>query len=141
MLQVRSDRVTIPPYGLFGGRPGTPSVNILNPGPNQEELPSKFMTWLKSGDVYRCQLASGRGWGDPFTRDPELVLQDVRNEKLSTEFAAREHGVVMGVDPYLADWLATERVRSAHLAERSRREATRPASDDDCASLLNRMLR
>ena len=31
VLQVRSDRRTHRPYGLYGGYPGKPSVNILNP--------------------------------------------------------------------------------------------------------------
>lgn len=114
MLQVRSDRAKIAPYGLFGGKPGTPSSNIVNPGPNQQELPSKFMTWLKSGDVYRCQLASGGGWGHPFERDPELVLQDVRDEKITVEFAAREHGVVIDAEALRIDRPATEQLRRAH---------------------------
>src|SRR4029077_9172480 len=36
MIQVRSDRAKVPPYGLYGGQPGTLSKNILNPGPDQE---------------------------------------------------------------------------------------------------------
>jgi N-methylhydantoinase B len=119
MLQVRSDRAKIAPYGLFGGKPGTPSANILNPGPKQKELPSKFMTSLKSGDVYRCQLASGGGWGDPLERDPELVLQDVRNEKISVEFAAREHGVIVDPETFRIDWEGTEQLRKALRADRS----------------------
>ena len=31
ILQVRSDRRTIRPYGLYGGNPGKPSSNHLNP--------------------------------------------------------------------------------------------------------------
>ena len=113
MMQVRSDRAKIAPYGLFGGKSGTLSVNTLNPGPNQRELPSKFITWLKSGDVYRCQLASGGGWGDPFDRDPELVLQDLKNEKITVEYAAREHGVVVDRETLHIDQAATARLRKA----------------------------
>jgi N-methylhydantoinase B len=115
MIQVRSDRAKIPPYGLFGGKPGTPSANILNPGPNQQELPSKFMTRLNVGDVYRCQLAGGGGWGDPFERNPESVLRDVRNEKITIEFAAREHGVVIDPKALSIDWVATAKLRKALL--------------------------
>lgn len=122
MMQVRSDRAKIAPYGLFGGKPGTPSSNILNPGPHQRELPSKFLTYLKTGDVYRCQLASGGGWGDPFERDPEVVLADVQNEKVSAEFAAREHGVVIPPETLRIDWAATEQLRSAHRSARSNDE-------------------
>jgi N-methylhydantoinase B len=114
MLQVRSDRVKIAPYGLFGGKPGTPSVNLLNPGPNEKELASKFITWLKAGDVYRCQLASGGGWGDAFERDPKLVLEDVRNEKITIDFAAREHGVVIDPETLHIDSASTEQLRNSH---------------------------
>lgn len=71
-----------------------------------------------------------RGWGDSFTRDRELVLQDVRNKKLSIEFAAREHGVVISGHPYRLDWPATERARSSHHAECSRCDGGRPLRDD-----------
>jgi N-methylhydantoinase B len=113
MLQVRSDRAKIVPYGLFGGKPGTPSCNILNPGPDQEELPSKFILSLKAGDVYLCRLASGGGWGNPFEREPEMVLQDVRDEKISVQFAAREHGVVVDDQRMCIDRSATELLRQA----------------------------
>ncbi|GIT24486.1 MAG: hypothetical protein CM1200mP41_05300 [Gammaproteobacteria bacterium] len=36
VLQVRSDRRRIRPYGLYGGRPGKPSCNILNPDRNAQ---------------------------------------------------------------------------------------------------------
>ena len=111
MLQVRSDRVKTRPYGLFGGGPGTPSANVLNPGPDERELPSKVMTWLQTGDVYRCQLASGGGWGDPLERDPTLVERDVRNEKISIAFAARVHGVIVDAGTGLLDQEATINLR------------------------------
>ena len=98
---------------FLAGNSGTLSVNTLNPGPNQKELPSKFITWLKSGDIYRCQLASGGGWGEPFDRDPELVLQDLKNEKITVEYAAREHGVVVDRETLRIDQAATERLRKA----------------------------
>ncbi|MBI3977432.1 MAG: hydantoinase B/oxoprolinase family protein [Chloroflexi bacterium] len=112
MLQVRSDRVKTRPYGLFGGKSGAAQSNIVNPGPNQRVLPSKFMVWLKAGDVFRCQLASGGGWGDTLERDPALVQRDVRNEKISPACAAREHGVVIDPETGLVDVEATAKRRA-----------------------------
>ncbi|MBI3059247.1 MAG: hydantoinase B/oxoprolinase family protein, partial [Deltaproteobacteria bacterium] len=37
----------------------------------------------------------GGGYGDPFSRDPERVRQDVIEEYVSPEAAAREYGVVV----------------------------------------------
>ncbi|MBI3979922.1 MAG: hydantoinase B/oxoprolinase family protein [Chloroflexi bacterium] len=128
MVQVRSDRAKLRSYGLFGGRPGTPSSNRLNPGPNQQELPSKFMTWLKAGDVYRCQLAGAGGWGDPLDRDPRLVQQDVRNEKISVDFAAREHGVVVDSGTCTVDPAATARLRAEMRAAASAHTSSEPAT-------------
>ena len=42
----------------------------------------------------------GRRWGDPRRREPALVLGDVREEKISVDYARRHDGVV--VDP--ATW-------------------------------------
>ncbi|HVC35290.1 MAG TPA: hydantoinase B/oxoprolinase family protein, partial [Chloroflexota bacterium] len=72
-LTMRSDRRTHRPYGLFGGQPGSPSTNILNPGPDQRILPTLPMesVALRKGDVFRHVLAGGGGYGDPLERDPD----------------------------------------------------------------------
>jgi len=99
-LQLRTDRRRFLPYGLQGGCPGTPSRNVLNPDGERRELPAKCTLTLRRGDVFRHVLAGAGGWGDPFTRDPERVLRDVREEKLTPEYARREYGVA--IDP--ATW-------------------------------------
>ena len=40
-------------------------------------------------------LPGGGGYGDPFERDPNAVLEDVLNGYVSIEAAAREYGVVI----------------------------------------------
>lgn len=112
VLQVRSDRQKIHPYGLYGGHPGALAQNFLNPGtPEQRELPGKFMITLKRGEVYRSALAGGGGWGDPLERDPEAVLDDVLNEKVSPEVARRDYGVVIDLQRMVVDSAATETLR------------------------------
>jgi N-methylhydantoinase B len=58
----------------------------------------------------------GGGWGDPLDRDPQAVLDDVLDEYVSVEGAARDYGVVLTGsldDLTLAiDDAATERLRS-----------------------------
>ena len=83
MLSVRSDRKTHRPFGLYGGNPGLPSENYLNPHKENRPLPSKVTMQMKRGDVFRHVHPGAGGWGDPLERDPAAVLKDVRNEFLS----------------------------------------------------------
>ena len=75
ILQVRSDRHAFRPFGLYGGGPGRPSMNYLNPDKNPEPLPSKLTMTMRRGDLFRHEVAGGGGWGDPLERDPALVLR------------------------------------------------------------------
>ena len=70
MLQVRSDRRDHRPFGLYGGSPGAPSENYLNPDGENRLLPSKLTMTIKKGEVFRHVLAGAGGWGDPLERDP-----------------------------------------------------------------------
>ncbi|MEE8442410.1 MAG: hydantoinase B/oxoprolinase family protein, partial [Dehalococcoidia bacterium] len=110
-LQLRSDRRKFLPYGLWGGSAGTPSTNVLNPGKEEQLLPAKFLRLMKAGDVFYHRTAGAGGWGDPLERDPQHVLDDVRNEKLSAEYARREYGVVIKRDSFEIDREVTERLR------------------------------
>jgi N-methylhydantoinase B len=70
-----------------------------------------------AGAIFRRRLASGGGWGDPFAREPERVLRDVRDGYVSVEGAARDYGVVVVGDPVAdpehltVDAAATEALR------------------------------
>jgi N-methylhydantoinase B len=52
------------------------------------------MTMLR-GDVLRGELPGAGGWGDPKQRDPALVLEDVRQGKVSVERALSVYGVTI----------------------------------------------
>jgi N-methylhydantoinase B len=110
-LQLRSDKRRFPPYGLQGGKPGTPSWNILNPGDGEVVLPTMGVSPMVEGDLIRHVMAGGGGWGDPLDRDSELVREDVRGEKLSAEYARREYGVVVDAEGLQVDWEATAELR------------------------------
>lgn len=118
VLQVRSDRRDHRPYGLYGGSPGHPSENYLNPDAGGALLPSKLTMTIRKGDVFRHVLAGGGGWGDPLERDSEAVLRDVRNEFLSATRARADYGVILDTQRWRVDTAATERLRSAMRAAR-----------------------
>jgi len=116
VLQVRSDRQKFRPYGLKGGTPGANAANFLRGADNPKQaLPGKFMRTLKRGECYRAELAGGGGWGDPFERAPQSVLQDVLDEKISRASATRDYGVAVNDDGVL-DMTETARLRSARRA-------------------------
>jgi N-methylhydantoinase B len=99
-LNVRSDRRAHLPYGLNGGLPGTPSWNIVNPGPKQRLLPTCPMesTVLNKGDVFLHVQPGGGGYGNPLERDPEKVLDDVLNEFITIDYAFDVYGVAIHND-------------------------------------------
>jgi N-methylhydantoinase B len=92
---VFGERQRNPPPGLAGGRPGCRGRFILNPGRADEtELPTmKSGIPLRRGDCLRVETPGGGGWGNPLERDRELVISDVREERVSREQAWSEYGV------------------------------------------------
>jgi N-methylhydantoinase B len=118
ILQVRSDRRTIRPYGLYGGNPGKPSANYLNPGRDNQPLESKLTMTIRRDEVFRHELAGAGGWGDSLERDPEAVLKDVRNELVSLSAAANDYGVVIDTRNWKVDEAATKGLRSEIRAAR-----------------------
>ena len=116
-VQLRSDRHLHGCYGLFGGKAGALAKSMLNPATDRREaVPSKFVRTMRRGEVFRGEMAGSGGYGDPYTRDPAAVLEDVRQEKMTLPHALREYGVV--IDP------ATGKVDvKATLGERARRAA------------------
>ena len=119
MLQVRSDRRDHRPFGLYGGSPGQPSENYLNPDTDGRLLPSKLTMTIHKGDVFRHVLAGGGGWGDPLERDPQAVLRDVRNEFLSAARAKADYGVIVDTAAWRVDEAATKKLR-AEISSRAR---------------------
>jgi N-methylhydantoinase B len=111
---VRSDKNLYPPHGLFGGEPGAPSRNLINPGNGERSLPSLPVApvTLRRDDVFRHEMAGGGGYGDALDRDPALVLEDLLDEKITPAHASAAYGVVIQPGADLAiDWAATERLR------------------------------
>jgi N-methylhydantoinase B len=92
---VFGERQRNPPPGLAGGGPGCRGRFILNPGRADEtELPTmKSGIPLRRGDCLRVETPGGGGWGNPRERDRELVISDVREERVSREQAWSEYGV------------------------------------------------
>jgi N-methylhydantoinase B len=89
-----ADRHRSHPQGLFGGKPGATAQYVLNPGaPNERRLTSKTpYVPLEPGTLVWLQSAGGGGYGDPRSRDPQLIERDLRNGYITEDFAMREYG-------------------------------------------------
>jgi N-methylhydantoinase B/oxoprolinase/acetone carboxylase alpha subunit len=62
-------------------------------------------------DAIRLELPGGGGIGDPRTRDPQRVLDDVRDGFITAQQARRDYGVVIDVNGQL-DFAAIQRLRN-----------------------------
>jgi N-methylhydantoinase B len=80
-FSLRSTKHTVAPKGIEGGGDGKTGRCTLNPGKeNARVIPSRFSDYtLHPGDVVSLETPGGGGLGDPFDRDPAMVLNDVRN--------------------------------------------------------------
>lgn len=113
-VEMRGDRQLFPPPGVLGGLAGRPTrISITHLDGSREELPSSSTSQVEQGDIYSVAIAGAGGFGDPLKREPELVLRDVLDDKVSVEGALEDYGVVV-VDGQV-DAEATQARRRGHL--------------------------
>ena len=110
-LTVFSDHRKLSLWGLFGGEPGARSKYILNPDGEARELPSKVTLHLEPDSVISYRTPGGGGYGPPLERDPELVLQDVIQGKVSCQRARDVYGVVIDLAAREVNSQATRELR------------------------------
>src|SRR5262249_116919 len=79
-FSIRSMKHVIPPTGCAGGRDGRPGDIVINPDTTAaKRLPTRYADYpLRMGDAFRLDTPGGGGYGNPFEREPERVLADVR---------------------------------------------------------------
>ena len=116
-FSLRSTKHRIPPRGINGGKDGRPGACIVHPGTEREErLPTRYADYpLPVGSRFRLETPGGGGYGDPFRRDPQRVLEDVLDGYVTEEAALREYGVVLRRDgeQLSIDQAATSKRRQA----------------------------
>ncbi|HMJ96636.1 MAG TPA: hydantoinase B/oxoprolinase family protein [Thermoleophilaceae bacterium] len=137
-LNSMGDRVQLGPSGVVGGDPAVPSaMKIRREGDTKFRSfadvfgvmsPSKFANIpVQRGDSIMTMSACGGGYGDPLERDPELVLDDVRQGLVSRRRAREDYGVALRTTngELRVDVRTTEDVRSALREDPARADAYR----------------
>jgi N-methylhydantoinase B len=88
------ERFYFRPWGMAGGMPGANMRVVRNIGTAREQSLGKIdIEWLEKGDTVTFLTPGGGGYGDPFLRPPEIVVDDVLAGFVSREAAARDYGV------------------------------------------------
>lgn len=98
LVTILGDRVDYVPFGVQGGGPAAP---------NRVSLTTNGETWLppmrskaervplKAGDRVSLASPGGGGFGDPMTRDPAAVGDDLNAGLISAETARHAYGVTI----------------------------------------------
>jgi N-methylhydantoinase B/oxoprolinase/acetone carboxylase alpha subunit len=120
-VTIFSDNRKFAPWGLFGGGSASPSRYILDPDGEAKELPSKITLNLAPDSVISYRTPGGGGYGPALERDPELVLGDVINGKVSVERARTAYGVSVDLENRRVDAGATAKLREMAQPRREER--------------------
>jgi N-methylhydantoinase A/oxoprolinase/acetone carboxylase beta subunit/N-methylhydantoinase B/oxoprolinase/acetone carboxylase alpha subunit len=114
-VQLRSDRQRHGAWGLDGGVEGAPGRCILNPGPEETVLPSKFVISLKKDDVFRAEMPGSGGHGDPVLRDPAAIRSDLALGKITAAHAQEAYGATGEAESDATPLVASDGTRTEWL--------------------------
>ena len=111
-IGIHDERWLTYPWGVLGGDTGLRSTKrIVRADGSEQWLPAKSEgIKVKKGDLLYFNTWGGGGWGDPYNRDPQLVMDDV-NRRLVTSQGALRYGVVI-TDNGAVDLDATSALRA-----------------------------
>jgi len=100
-------------WGLKGG--GKPSRNgmIVWPGTKKEKVVGLKRVFMEKGESFSNFTAGGGGWGHPYEREVEKILNDLKNEYISKDAARDDYGVMIADD---GSWSETAE-RLSHLGK------------------------
>ena len=97
-VSTSADRQRRPAVGLKGGLSGAVGLFTLNPdtAATRTTIPTVAISVpLVPGDVVSVRTPGGGGYGDPLERDPQRVLDDLLDERISRRAAKEVYGLVV----------------------------------------------
>jgi N-methylhydantoinase B len=88
------ERMTSPPFGLMGGKPGAAAVVTLTiPGGAIRHLPSKGAFAAPPGSLIDMRTPGSGGFGPPGERERAAIGRDLIDGYVSEEGAQRDYGI------------------------------------------------
>lgn len=116
------ERTACPPWGLAGGHDAQPNRVWIEraDGDKVEFANGKVSAFeLAAGDSHIVELGGGGGFGAPYDRPADYVLEDVRAGYVSAAAAREQYGVVVtrtDTGDLTLDLQATETLRGGRVA-------------------------
>ena len=117
VVNSQSERSKCPPWGLDGGGDATGNQVAFRVGgewkidfPNAKVLVAQ----LKAGDAFRISSGGGGGYGNPFERPINDVMEDVKQGYVSVRAAAKNYGVVIDPKTFKIDDDGTTKLRASN---------------------------
>ncbi len=90
------DRHDYKPWGIFGGEDGAANDAVFSPGTRREKRVRKVTNFLmRSKETLSIRSGGGGGFGFPWERDPEKVLEDVVDGYVSLAKAQKSYKVAI----------------------------------------------
>jgi N-methylhydantoinase B len=109
-------KTRVEPWGVAGGANGVSNRVVVHPGTDGERDVTASSNAFGPGGRIHNLTGGGGGWGDPFEREPQAVVEDVRQGYVSVESARRDYGVVVDPDTHALDEDATAEARTGARA-------------------------
>jgi N-methylhydantoinase B len=99
-------------FGVDGGKPGKPHfARFVRKNGSIEKIEVNSFSEVHVGDICEIFSAGGGGFGDPYLRPAEKVLDEVINEIVSIEKAKDDYGVIIDPESLRIDYAATRKIR------------------------------
>jgi N-methylhydantoinase B len=106
------ERTITPGWGVAGGKAGRTARCLVDPGgPAERMLKKANHIPIPAGTTVRCYTAGGGGYGPPWERGLQRILDDLYDGYISREAAEQDYGVCFRVDSLEIDEAATRQTR------------------------------
>jgi N-methylhydantoinase B len=91
-VNVMLERILEPPWGTNGGHDGRSNAATLSSSGTERPVTKESNIALSPGDTVVFRTAGGGGYGDPSLRDPQEILEDLRQGYITPAQAQADYG-------------------------------------------------